>query len=90
MRIRIDTDCWIRYSRFVTIISMLVSLGILLGSNGVAVEAWSVQPSAILAVCAAISNQAIRFSAFQGLMVAWWHRGGVLQQTVIDLLLTFR
>lgn len=57
------------------VISMLISFGVLLGSNGVAVVAWGVQPSAILAICTAVANQAMRYAAFQGFMVAWWSGG---------------
>lgn len=59
------------------ILSMLVSLGVLLGSNGVPVAHWTVQPSAILAICTAVANQAMRYAAFQGLMIAWWHGGNI-------------
>lgn len=58
-------------------LSMLVSLGILLGSQGTAVAEWSVEPSAILAICTAIANQAMRYAAFQGVMIAWWWGGSV-------------
>lgn len=64
----------------IAIISMLISLGILLGSRGVAVAAWTVEPSAILAVCTAVANQAMRYAAFQGVMVAWWLGGIVAAQ----------
>lgn len=57
------------------IISILVSLGVLLGSNGVPVVQWIVQPSAVLAICTAVANQAMRYAAFQGLMIAWWSGG---------------
>jgi hypothetical protein len=56
------------------ILSLLVSLAILICSNGVPVRNWSVYPSAYIAVCTAIANQAIRFAAFQGFVVAWWVR----------------
>lgn len=52
--------------------SIVVALGILLGSNGATVASWRVEPSAILAICTAVANQALRFAAFQGFVVAWW------------------
>ena len=39
---------------------ILASLGILMGSNGVSVEHWTVQPSEYLAVFTAIANLATR------------------------------
>ena len=57
------------------VLSILVSLGILLGSQDASATSWSVEPSAILAICTAVANQAMRFAAFQGAMVAWWSGG---------------
>ena len=56
-------------------LSILVSLGVLLGSAGASAESWTVEPSAILAICTAIANQAMRYAAFQGVMIAWWYGG---------------
>ena len=58
----------------VAVICMLVSLSILLGSRDAPTESWKVQPSAYLAICTAISNQALRFASFQGVIIAWWSR----------------
>lgn len=52
--------------------SIIVSLGILLGSDGKPVSKWGATPSAILAICTAVANQALRFAAFQGFAIAWW------------------
>ena len=58
-------------------VSILVALGVLLGSNDVPAEEWTVEPSAILAICTAVVNQAVRYAAFQGLMIAWWYGGNI-------------
>ena len=64
-------------------LSILVSFGILMGSRGAAVLSWNVQPSAYLAICSAVANQALRFASFQGVIIAWWcraSRGTTLRQ----------
>ena len=45
---------------FLAVLSLLVSLGILMGSRNAPVANWSIPPSSILAVCTAIANQALR------------------------------
>ena len=55
-----------------TLASMVTALGILVGSHDQPVESWTVQPSAYLAMCAAIANQSMRFAAFHGLVTTWW------------------
>lgn len=59
-------------SIILTILSMLVSLGILLGSRNAPVCTWTIPPSTYLAICTAVQNQAIRFAAFHGVAIAWW------------------
>ena len=68
-------------------LSILVSLAILLGSRHTPVADWKVEPSAYLAICTAVANQALRFAAFQGVIVAWWERasrGSTLRQLHLD------
>ena len=70
-------------SILVAITSIIVSLGILIGSHEAPVTSWEVEPSAVLAVCTAVANQALRFAAFQGFVVAWWFnasRGTTVRQ----------
>ena len=57
---------------FLAAASMIVSLAILLGSNGQPVSVWGATPSAILAICTAVANQSLRVAAFQGFVVMWW------------------
>lgn len=56
------------------VVSLLISFGILTGSNTAPVSMWSVQSSAYNAICTAVANQAIKFAAFQGVVIAWWFR----------------
>lgn len=53
--------------------SLLASLGILAGSNYQPVANWTVAPpSTYIAIYTAVGNQAIRYAAIQGLVIAWW------------------
>ena len=48
---------------------------------------WTLEPSAYLAICTAIANQAMRYAAFQGVMIAWWSkalRGSTLKRLHTD------
>ena len=58
----------------VALMSILVCLGILLGARNAPIQSWKVQPSAYLAICTAVANQAVRFAAFQGTIIAWWYQ----------------
>ena len=58
----------------IIICCMFVNLGILFGSNHAPTESWRYQPSTYLAIMTAISNLALRYASFQGLVIAWWHR----------------
>ena len=58
----------------VAVASIVASLGVLVGSRGQAVSTWAVPPSTYLALFTAITNQALRFAAFQGLAIAWWSK----------------
>lgn len=62
------------FALLISISSILVALGILIGSRGQAKSSWTIPPSSWLAVCTAIANQAVRFAAFQGVATAWWYR----------------
>lgn len=75
------------FCMLLSVLSILVSLGILMGSKGAPVDNWTVQPSAYLAICTAVANQALRFAAFQGVVIAWWVRashGATLAQLHYD------
>lgn len=66
--------------------SLLASLGILAGSDHQPVNHWTVAPpSTYLAIFTAISNQAIRYAAIQGVVIAWWRRASVNSSTVSRL-----
>ena len=69
------------FSIMLAIGSILAALGILVGSRGAAKDSWSVPPSTYLAICTAVANQALRFAAFQGVVVTWWY--GALQGSTL-------
>lgn len=58
----------------IIICCIFANLGILFASNHAPTESCRYQPSAYLAIMTAISNLALRFASFQGLVVAWWYR----------------
>lgn len=62
------------FAMFLAISSMFACLGVLVGSNGVAVSNWTVQPSEYLAIFTAIANLAMRYACIQGIIIAWWTR----------------
>lgn len=62
------------FAMFLAISSVFACLGILVGSNGVAVTKWEVQPSEYLAIFTAIANLAMRYACIQGIVIAWWTR----------------
>ena len=73
---------------FMTVASIVASLGILVGSCEAPVSKWTVEPSAYLgrtrrrceltyadstlAIFTAIANQSMRYAAFQGVMIVRW------------------
>lgn len=64
--------------------SILVSIAILMGSRNAPVANWTVPPSSYLAICTAVANQALRFAAFQGVVIAWWYRAMRTDSTLRD------
>ena len=71
------------FSMFLALASIFACLGVLEGSNGAAVESWSVQPSLYLAIFTALANLAMRYACIQGIVIAWWARalrGSTLSQ----------
>jgi hypothetical protein len=75
------------FAMLVAALSIIVSFGILMGSRGKPEASWVVPPSAYLAICTAVANQAMRYAAFQGVMVAWWSgalRGSTLARLHTD------
>lgn len=50
-----------------------ISLGILLLSDGQAVESWPVQPAVYLAIIAALTNSGLRIGRAQAVPIAWWN-----------------
>ena len=72
---------WLRFGplsgifcMIIAIASVMASLGILAGSNGVATAHWVAPPSTYLAICTAIANLAMRYACIQGVVIAWWYR----------------
>lgn len=62
------------FTMIVAISSMIASLGILLGSEGVDIRNWQAPPSTYLAVLTAVCNLSIRYACIQGVVIAWWYR----------------
>jgi hypothetical protein len=58
----------------VAIGSIIAALGILAGSDRMAVTEWVAPPATYLAVFTAVSNLAIRYACIQGVVIAWWYR----------------
>jgi hypothetical protein len=58
----------------VALSSIVISLGILVASDGAAVSSWAIEPTVYLAICTAIANLAMRYACIQGVVVAWWIR----------------
>ncbi|KAK5173253.1 uncharacterized protein LTR77_001934 [Saxophila tyrrhenica] len=58
----------------VALTSIVVSLAILVASDGAAVSSWEAQPSIYLAICTAVANLAMRYACLQGVVIAWWTR----------------
>lgn len=61
-------------SLLLSVLSLIASLGILLGSDKAPTKSWSTPPSTYLAVCTAVANLAIRYACIQGVVIAWWTR----------------
>jgi hypothetical protein len=62
------------FSMVVAFSSIMVSLGVLVGSDGAAVHSWVAEPSIYLAICTAVANLSLRYACIQGVVVAWWVR----------------
>lgn len=62
------------FAMFLALASIVGALGILVGSNGQPVSSWSSPPSTYLAIFTAIANLSVRYSAIQGVTIAWWSR----------------
>lgn len=56
------------------ILGLMVALAILISSRDEPKKSWSVPPSSWLAVTTAVSNQALRFAALEGVAIAWWFK----------------
>jgi hypothetical protein len=52
--------------------SIIVSLGILVGSDGAAVSSWTAPPSTFIAIFTAIANLLMRYACIQGVVIAWY------------------
>lgn len=62
------------FAMFLAMSSIFACLGILVGSSGVAVSIWSVQPSEYPAIFTAIANLSMRHACIQRIVIAWWTR----------------
>jgi hypothetical protein len=57
----------------VALCCLFASLGILLLSDGQAVESWPVQPAVYLAIIAALTNSGLHIGRAQAVPIAWWN-----------------
>ena len=61
------------FALLIALCCLFASLGILLLSNGQAVESWPIQPSVYLAIIAALTNSGLHIGRAQALPIAWWN-----------------
>lgn len=59
---------------FGTVCCLFASLGILVGSQGQAVDSWPWPPSVFLAIFSAVVNKLMTYALLQALPIAWWHQ----------------
>lgn len=74
-------------SGVVAILALLVSLAILLGSDGQPTSTWYFQPTVYLAIATAVSNAALRSSFAQAAPISWWHsalKGSTVQNMELN------
>ncbi|RAH84574.1 hypothetical protein BO86DRAFT_441396 [Aspergillus japonicus CBS 114.51] len=75
-----QTGAWKRlpYLGLLSLLGVLLCIGfniaILLTCNGQSVSKWSVQPSVLLAISAALSNGLLKFAMAEGAAISWWLR----------------
>ena len=61
------------FALIVALCCLFASLGILLLSDGQAVESWPIQPSVYLAIIAALTNSGLHIGRAQAVPIAWWN-----------------
>ncbi|KIY01985.1 uncharacterized protein Z520_02123 [Fonsecaea multimorphosa CBS 102226] len=64
---------------------VVVSIAILLASNGADVRRWRFQPTVYLSIASTLTNVTITFALLEGVTIAWWHRALKGGTTVGDL-----
>ena len=58
----------------IALAGVVVSVAILLASNGDDVSRWRFQPTVYLSIASTITNIMNTYALFEGLTVAWWHK----------------
>ncbi len=53
---------------------VVVSVAILLASNGDDVRSWKFQPTVYISIASTVTNITVAYALFEGLNVAWWHK----------------
>lgn len=61
------------FALVVALCCLFASLGILLLSDGQAVDSWPVQPAVYLAIIAALTNSGLHIGRAQAVPIAWWN-----------------
>lgn len=69
----------------IALASTLVSIFILVFSDGKPINTWRFQPTVYLAIASTITNIALCFALFQGVAVTWWQKALKSGTTVADL-----
>ncbi|KAK5194271.1 hypothetical protein LTR96_010466 [Exophiala xenobiotica] len=53
---------------------VVVSVAILLASDGDDINAWKFQPTVYISIASTVTNITVAYALFEGLNVAWWHK----------------
>lgn len=65
----------------ISVSCMVVSVAVLVTSNGRPVTTWWIQPTVFLAAASATANITLKFALAEGVTISWWYkalRGGTL------------
>ncbi|KAJ9632841.1 hypothetical protein H2204_007571 [Knufia peltigerae] len=63
----------------------IVSVIILLVSNGDDINSWKFQPTVYLSIASTVTNVTVVYALFEGLTIAWWHKALKDGTTIGDL-----
>jgi hypothetical protein len=55
------------------LVGVVVSVAILIASNGDGVRRWRFQPTVYLSIASTITNITVAYALLEGVTIAWWH-----------------